>query len=343
MIQKIHNANPKKEKYTAPAVSILKLNDEGLKYLTEDNKFSQSTLDAFGIGSHESGLILIPVRDENIQHVRTLFRNTCDELMIPGDKKAAEFQEGGTKPVLLGSHLAHNSNGALNICFDSYGAMSLYEAGVVNATAAPIDSNDWIEIQYEWLTGFSEINLWIGGKKLEGDAKKAHDEWITNLVSRLGWERTKVIRSEFENPADAFKTHDADYINDAIESAEFLHYSGLVDLSTQVYEHADGGLSTSFRSLDKIINGIQKKRVYILAGSNGHGKSTIGLQMISEFIDQGAKCFFWPGEQSTAEIVSWVDVQIAKEDQTRIAVSRFGTDYPIVKNECLHDVRAEVV
>lgn len=94
-------------------------------------------------------------------------------------------------------------------------------------------------------------------------------------------------------------------------------------------------VSTSFYELNKRLRGgYQFGSLNIFAGWQGSGKSTLTNQMIiAESILQGYKTFLYSGEMTTNNILRWITLTVANEDQLIITSSNYG-DYIKASDEC---------
>lgn len=77
----------------------------------------------------------------------------------------------------------------------------------------------------------------------------------------------------------------------------------LLAMENQIFNKTKKGLMTGFRDLDKMLNGLQNSRFYVLAGRPGVGKSSLELTMLDNITTgQGITCGLFSMEMPMDEV-----------------------------------------
>lgn len=99
-------------------------------------------------------------------------------------------------------------------------------------------------------------------------------------------------------------------------------------------------ISTTFSELNiRLKGGYQFGALNVIAGWQGAGKSTLVNQMIiSESIHQGYKVFLYSGEMTANNILRWLMLTIANEDELITTSSEYG-DYIKISDECKSTIK----
>jgi len=111
------------------------------------------------------------------------------------------------------------------------------------------------------------------------------------------------------------------------DKAPFLRLSDIevVDRSQIV------SIPTGIDELDKKLIGMNKGELSIWSGGNGSGKSTFLSQLALETVERGFKCAMFSGELTGNRAKSWLHLQAAGRDYTKLADN--GVSYYVPRKE----------
>lgn len=300
--------------YKVPDVKLLPPTEEIYQYF-EKRKISRKTVDEYGISSDQSGTIVFPFyKNGNLTYVK--YRKP--KKPTPEEAKRKEWQEKDTMPILFGMDLC-SFNRPLIITEGQIDAMSLYEAGIMNAVSVPsgCDNMNWIEPCYEWLDQFKSIVLF-------GDSDEPGRKMVQTLVKRLGEARCKVVEDYPESPRggvckDANEIlfyHGPFELVEMVENAKEVPVRGLIDLSTVLpYDPSSvTRIKTNIPELDRCLGGLAEGGVTVFTGKAGDGKSTLSGLLLLNAIEQGFPVCAYSGELRKEKFQEWINLQCAGSD-----------------------------
>lgn len=314
--------------YIKPKTVIGSLSDVARKYL-HSRGLNDNAIAAYRIGCTEHGEIAIPFFDENDVLQLVKFRHPEGGKLDLGDRQVKTFIEKGGKPILLGSHLCHNSEGPLVISFGDYDALALYQSGIPNVTSLPFGDkgHDFIKHQWEFLDSFAEVILFpdkddFPDPEAEQKAKKKLEE----LAQRLGMHRTRIVRDidrkDAKDPNELLLTSGPEALQNAIENAIEFPVEGLIKVADYKDSDFEQGRKTGYPSLDRNIGGFFPGNLIIIGGENGSGKTTTVLNMIAASVDNRVPVLNWSGEQRVGALRYWFERIVAGPDHLRTVIGR---------------------
>jgi KaiC/GvpD/RAD55 family RecA-like ATPase len=300
--------------YVPPKTVIGSLSAKAAEYLTKTRGLSLNTLGAFKVGCTEKGAIAIPFFDENDVRQMVKFRHAEGGMLKLHGKETKTFTEPGGKGVLLGSHLCMPSEGPLILCFGDYDAMSIYEAGIPNATSLPLgdSAHDFIKFQWDFLEQFKEIVIFNDADEYHSDkARITAMQNLANLIQRLGKHRCKIVQAADRHgckDANALLVkHGKEACLKAIENADWVPEEGLIKLADHEDLALEHGQPTGYSEIDRNTGGFSRGQLVLIGGDNGTGKTTVALNLIAKAIDQRVSVMFWSGEQRPGKIRYWFE------------------------------------
>lgn len=325
--------------FKTPTHATVERTEACTKYLSEVRGLSAATLNDYGVCSDPSGRIVLRFYDENLNHALNKFRQPRD--VMPGEPKATAEKDG--KPVLFGSHLAKPESGPLVITAGEYDAMALYEAGVPNAVSLPFGdaAHQFFAHQSEWIKEFETVIFWM-----DNDGKESTAKAQANLARRIGKGKVKLVRSEFKDANDALRASGKEFINKAVESAEWYPVPVLYSLA-DVEEGVEVGEGTpsGHKDIDLAMGGFREQEVTDWAGDNHAGKTTNILNVIVEGLrpekpEDKTPILIWTGEEGAKKIQSGFENILAGPKYLKAIVGKkTGRTFFYAKDEVLPLIR----
>ena len=286
--------------------------EEIYKYF-ETRKISRETVDAFQIKSDDHGNIVFPFY-VNGENVFEKFRKPRK----PAQGERKEWRYAGSKPVLFGMDLCSFSK-PLIICEGQIDAMSLYEAGIMNAVSVPSGCEDltWIETCFDWLERFKTIILF-------GDNDEPGKRMVQTVVRRLDESRCRIVEDYPENPygqpckdANEILYHLGEFdLLDMVENAKEVPVKGILDLAEVIpYDPTSvPRIKTMIPALDETLGGLVEGGITVFTGLPGFGKSTLTGLLLLNAIEQGYSVCAYSGELRKERFQSWINMQCAGSD-----------------------------
>ena len=302
------SSRPKKQ-FVLPDVDIRPLTDEIISYF-DRRKISKDTLNAFGVGSDDTGNIIFPFyRDGGLVYVK--YRAPRK----PQGKEKKEWQEPGTRPILFGIDMCSFSQ-PLIITEGQVDCLSLYEAGARNVVSVPSGCSnlDWIDHCWDWLERFKTIILF-------GDNDDPGKMMVQEVVKRLDEARCMVVEDYPERP-DGGECKDANEIlffygkerlMQSLDSAQPVPVKGILQLADVMpYDPTTvPRIKTTIPALDETIGGLAEGGVTVFTGVPGAGKSTLTGQILLSAIEQGLSVCAYSGELTKEKFQEWINFQAA--------------------------------
>ena len=295
---------------------------EEIYHYFETRKISRSTVNAYGIKADDSGNIIFPFY-VNGENVFEKFRKP--RKPAPGERK--EWRYAGSKPVLFGMDLCSFSK-PLIICEGQIDAMSLHQAGIMNAVSVPSGCDDltWIETCFDWLEKFKTIILF-------GDNDEPGKRMVQTVVRRLDESRCRIVEDYPDNPsgkpckdANEILYHLGEFaLLEMVENAKDVPVKGILDLAEVIpYDPTTvPRIKTMIPALDETIGGLVEGGITVFTGKPGEGKTTITGLLLLNAIEQGHSVCAYSGELRKERFQSWINMQCA------------GSDYIGLKNDAV--------
>lgn len=321
--------------YKRPKTEIGELSFEAIEYLTKKRALTRDSLKAYRVGCTARGAIAIPFYDHNDRRQLVKFRHASGGMLKlhggnPGERKVKTFIEPGGRPILLGSHMAHYSAGALVISFGDYDAMSIYQAGVPNSCSVPFGDHgkDWIREQWDFLQNFEEIILWPDGDNFSNEeAKSKAAANLEEIAARLGKHRVKIVgvgtrTMGAKDANDLLVSHGTDAIRSAVETADWFPENNLIRVADWIDEEFVPGRTTGYKFLDTNAGGFGDGHLILIGGDNAAGKTTLALNLIAASIEQRIPVLYWSGEQRVGRIRYWFERIAAGPDHLKKVTAR---------------------
>ena len=214
--------------------------------------------------------IAFPYREPGGKVVNVKFRTL--------DKDFAQVKGG--KKLLFGWDRVNLDENQLVLCEGEIDALSLTQAGVVNACSVPDGASDrkWDFLDDEELARFDRIVI-------AGDADDKGRELANELARRFGYERCWKVRwpEDCKDANDVLVKHGAAEVANRAACADAWPITGLhtiLEYEPQIFELYHGGhkrgVSTGWSNVDKRMT-IRGGELSVVTGIPGSGKS--------EFID----------------------------------------------------------
>jgi len=303
-------------------------NDSMVKDYWKSRGISDETLKFFDVTSNQYGNTLFNYYDEydvltfiKARYSKETAKNEKIIGITPKEDKKNNISGAGDKPVLYGMNKV-NPMGTLNISEGEGDSLSLHEAGITNAVSVPFGSNtfSWIEYNYEWLSQFSRIVVWMDNDEAGVKARR-------EIISRLGHHKCRFIDIPKEIILEDGNKVNVKDVNDVLvkigkekilELSKYekeLPIEGIMSLEDAEDFNPEtwDGLRTGIKQIDdNILYKFFFGTVATITGTPGSGKSTIVNQwFINEAINQGYGVTIFSGEMSPSILKTWIEVGMA--------------------------------
>jgi len=298
---------------------------------------TSKTLDWADIQQDAHKNIVFNYYDNN--DVLSLVKYRPSHKITKGENKMWCQKNSDTMPLLFNMNRVNTANGALLLTEGEIDCLSAIEAGYTNSVSVPFGSNNfgWIQTNWDWLEEFDKIIVW-------SDSDKPGQEMRREVCARLGIWRTlfvdaptKVLNKDGEEVSVkdineilyyCGKQKVLDLINDAKE----LPITGIEDLSSVEDFNIElaPGLYLNLEPIDNTVYKLLFGSVVLVTGKRGAGKSSFVNQcFVCEPLDQGQDIFYFSGELSPSVLKSWIEVNMAGFEKTKM------------KNEFVHVIDAQ--
>ena len=296
-------------KFKAPEKPIQPTNN-ALDFL-ESRGISRKTAERYQITTKkdDDNILVFPFYDENGNLALIKYRNTKHKSKEDGAK---EWFEEGCRPILFGMQQCNPDNKRLVITEGQMDSLSLVEAGIENAVSVQGGANNfrWIPQCWDWLERFEEIIVF-------GDYEKGHMTLLDEIYARLQMKVRRIRPEDYQGCKDAneiLQKYGAEQLRKCVNNAEMVPIKQIKDLAdvedVDIFELEK--LETGIGELDKLLfGGLPFGGVVIITGKPGEGKSTFASQILSRAVYQNHTCFAYSGELPDYQFKSWIDFQIA--------------------------------
>ncbi len=268
--------------------ALKELDQNQLKYLTEERGLSLETIKAFRLGSIK-GNIGIPYRANDI---------------ITGMKIKNLSKTGPKYFSVTGSDFGLFHAGTLNfedpliITEGEFDAMAVYESGFQNVVSVGTGGSSLDKLlveKREELQRFKALVVLGDNDEVGQKMKKRFLEEFQYLVKLPNIDTFK----ECKDMNDILLKFGRDQIQKVIQSAE-LKIEGLRDLDTAPYEGLgtiEGKyIPTGIPTIDYAINDLGPGQVTLITGRSNGGKSTFVNQILINAVDKGNRVMLVAGE-----------------------------------------------
>lgn len=301
--EKVNFYKKEKKVFNKPSAQVNKRLEECevKKYLIDERKINQETLDAFKISNTKDEIVFPSYRDGELVRVKymSIYRT-------PEGKKIINVTKD-SEPCLFGWQAVDNDVRVICLTEGEVDAMTLHQYQVVFKDAGGINKkfgflsvpmgggkgakHDWVQYEFDRLSVYDEIFLCM-------DNDKAGEESVTELLERLGMERCRIVRLPCKDANECLqKNVSFDEMQKCFDEAESLDPEELKsykcfmsDTIAEFYPPDSKKIGYSFpwnRLEEKVF--LRPYELSIWTGINGHGKSTFLSQVILDNLVNGAK------------------------------------------------------
>lgn len=284
------------------------------------------------ISNKDESVMCFPFYDEDdvLQFVK--YRNLDFK---PGDKGNKEWCESSCKPILFGMNHCKSEYGALVITEGQIDSLSVAAAGIPNAVSVPNGKNGftWIPQCWDFLQDYKEIIVF-------GDCERGEITLLDEIARRF--RGNKVVRhvriEDYKGHKDAneiLQAEGAAAIVTAIEQAEIIENPKIIRVSDiqRINMESVGGIKTGFAGIDEKIEKLYFGQLVLLTGERGHGKSTLGMQLITRAIDAGISVMAYSGELTGWQFREWIERQFAGKKYINVMRREDEAAHPSVNAE----------
>ena len=296
-----------KREYTKPSNSeVQPITTPVLDWLHQ-RLISDETLSKLKIREGKSGWVAFPYfKDGILLNLKQRNITTKKFTNTPG-KEPSLYNRDNIKPDGLGLWELTIVEGEMDcLAMDTYGIPTVSIPDGAN-------SNNWIDLEWEWLEKFAKINLCL-------DMDDAGTTGKISLNQRLGEERCYEVRLPYKDANECLlKGVSAEEIGKCIDNAKQFPIDGIkeateyLDEMLYMIDHPElsQGIETPFVHLTKIIKGFRMSELTILAGDNHSGKTTYMGQIITYLARKRHSSCIASLEMPPAKTLKWM------VDQTR--------------------------
>ena len=239
--------------------------------------------------------------------------------------------KGGT-PVLYGQH-TYDRQPLLFICEGELDCLALHSLVVdkglekhicVSSVPCGAGSFGWVEQSVDFLSVFHQIviipdNDKTGRKMLDKASEKL-------AMYNIHWIDLAPYTEDGGDVSDCIIRGDTAFLN----ASKQVPIDGIVSLDNVNPKRVPHGFASGFLTHDNNDNGLKPRRVTLLTGFRGHGKTTVARQMLMCAVKQGHPCFAFFGESSEQEEMCKFAKLSARDGEIEKSTSPFGRvdNYP---------------
>jgi len=301
---------PPPKTFTVPKVSEPKPVGSEVEQWFAARGISRETVELFRVSEPKPGVIMFPyyLPDGKLAHLK--FRKLPKQFHSSAD----------SRPSLFGWHALNPDSRQVVIVEGEPDAMVVRQWGF-NALSVPIGGGDgskqqWIEYEFDSLTAFDDIVLWLDSDAPGKSAAKA-------IAQQLGRGRVRILTCEFKDANEALLAGvDAERAKEMIERATFVDPENLVGVAALRAavrdEFEPGRIEEGVRlpfSKAKDLVVFRPGELSIWAGYNGHGKTEMIDQVMIAAASQGFPAAAASLEFSSKKFLKRVVRQVAATSQ----------------------------
>ena len=288
-------------------------------------KITEDTIRHVGLKAN-GNKIVFEYRNELGEHVANKYRIAAK--VTQGNKM---WFESGTNINTLFNMDKINPSEPLIITEGEIDCLALIECGIKNTVSIPTGANstEWIDVNYKWLEQFKEVILWF-------DNDNPGIEGMRNVSPRIPANTVKSVKSnKAKDINEILYKYGKEIVIEELNKAEEPPIQNIASPSDiedfNVFEAKK--IKTGFKMIDDTIYGYVLGSINVLTGYNGSGKSTILNQTyIAEAISQGFKTFIFSGELTKPNLMYWLTMTLAIEDQIIKTNNKDGKSYSKVSD-----------
>lgn len=275
------------------------LSAEHLAWLRDERKLPDETIAAYKLASRGDRLMFPFLRDGDLVFAK--YRKPPKQFSSESDCEPILF---GWQAIPANARAIIIAEGEMDACaWHAYG----YPALSIPSGAS---SQSWIESEYARLEPYDTIYLSM-------DMDESGQKAITDLVKRLGRERTKVVRLAMKDANDCLiKGVERDAMTTALRDAKTLDPSELrnasefADAMWDELSKGDHGILLPWRKTHEKLK-LRPGELSIWAGMNGHGKTQMVSHVVGDCSMQGIRCCVASMEWKTSVWLMRMGRQIA--------------------------------
>jgi len=229
--------------------------------------------------------------------------------------------------------------------------MTLDECDIPNAVSVPSGDKDltWIDLDWERLQRFNQIILWPDKDQPDASGERSGEIALKACATRLDIARIRVVSCDFKDANEMMyrvtkrfgRSGAVAAIQEVIADSGFYpveHIIRVVDIPDEPV--MQDGITTGWKSLDRLTGGHRGGEVTAWAGDTGSGKTSAMLTVAAESIHQNESVFVYSGEMRKAKVRYWSELVMAGPE---ILVSHYsertGRDYYEVDSRKLTLIR----
>lgn len=309
----------------------IKPKEPAIAYL-ENRGISEEVANKYEITtqSNNDNILVFPFFDEKgilqfIKYRKTDFDKEKD--------KNKEWCEANCKPILFGMKQCVDFT-RLVICEGQVDSLSVSTAGIDNCVSVPTGAKGftWLPYCWDWINQFEEVVVF-------GDYENGTITLLDELSKRLKCVVKHVREEDYKDCKDANELllkYGAEHLRYCVENATTIPVNHIIELAdvedVNIYDIEK--LRTGICEVDRLLyGGLPFGGVILLTGKPGHGKSTVGSQILINALEQGYSCMAYSGELPNFMFKSWFDMQAAGPRHMFEYQSKFGeTGYAISKS-----------
>lgn len=280
--------------------------------------------------SEHDNILVFPFFDEKGKLEFIKYRKTDFDKEKDNNK---EWCEANCKPILFGMKQCTNFD-RLVITEGQLDSLSVETAGIENCVSVPTGAKGftWLPYCWHWINQFSEVVVF-------GDFESGKITLLDELSKRLKCTVKHVREEDYKDCKDAnelLNKYGSDHVKSCVENAITIPLNHVIELAdvedVNIYDIEK--LRTGINEVDKLLyGGLPFGGVVLLTGKPGHGKSTVGSQILLNALEQGYSCMAYSGELPNFMFKSWFDMQAAGPRHMFEYQSKFGkTGYAISKS-----------
>ncbi|MFA5174602.1 MAG: DnaB-like helicase C-terminal domain-containing protein [Candidatus Pacearchaeota archaeon] len=269
-------------------IEELKENKEAYEYLTKVRKFTDKTINFFKLGSENDWIMIPHFQDGKLWNIKS--RNF----------KQKDFRRiSGQPSILFNIDNINPKRETLVIVEGETDCMATWQLGVENVVGLTVGAGTFLPEWIPYTLKFKEIIICLnsdvpgqrGARKIAeklGETKCKNVVLPTKDVNDFLLERS---REEFITLLKEAKPFDIQNISSVSEFIKKID-------DWFIKDGALSGMSLPFPAINNMVKGFKEEDLILLTGDTSVGKTTLSLNLLHSFLNQGKRClgFFLEGK-----------------------------------------------
>lgn len=254
-------------------------NKDALRYL-KSRGFTKEAIEHFQLGLEDDWLMIPHIQDGKVWNYK--LRNY---------KEKAFKRITGQPSILFNVDGINKEKKALVIVESETDCIAAWQMGIENVVALTTGAGTFLPEWVSYTVQFNEIYICLNSD--EPGQKGAY-----NIAEKVGMSKCKNVILPVKDVNDYMKENSAEDFKTLIREAKRFsiknithHRDLLVNLKDWIEETGSvKGLNLPFNTINSYLKGFKQQDLIILSGDSGVGKTTLGLNLLTHFLQNNRRC-----------------------------------------------------